>query len=219
MVKKIILFLGFFALGFTSMSQKIEPKWTYNAELGLPISIANEPFSDVMQGLVGVSTYAQFSFPFHLNFGFGGRYSLFTINEFKVPTSVDGSVHSAGGFVKIGYDKFVSDRFAVDIGVKVGYLFNGSVVRETNPEGEIIANYTNSNESMLVEPVLGLILSADERTSYRFTVGYNFQGYGFRPSFIGVNTNSGWDPSEFNQLTQYLIVGFGYTHYFRSKTN
>ena len=101
--------------------------------------------------------------------------------------------------------------------MKVGYLFSGSVVEETNPEGEVIANHTNSNESMLVEPTLGLILSADERSSYRFTFGYNFQGYGFRPSFIGVNTNSGWDPSGFNKLTQYLIVGFGYTHYFRSK--
>jgi len=172
-----------------------------------------------MQGLVGVSTYAQYSFPFHLNFGLGGRYSLFTINEFKVPTSVDGSVHSAGGFFKIGYDKFVSDRFAVDFGVRIGYLFNGSVVREANEEGEIIANHTNSNESLLVEPTLGLILSADELNSYRFTLGYNVQGYGFNPSFIGVNTNSGWDPAGYSRLTQYLLVGFGYTHYFKSKTN
>jgi len=216
-VKNILLILGFFLMSIHAFSQKMEPKWTWNVELGLPVAIANEPFDAVMQGLVGVSTYAQYSLPFHLHFGLGGRYSLFTINEFKVPTSVDGSVHSAGGFVKVGYDKFISERFAVDFGVKIGYLFNGSVVRETDPEGEIIANHTISNESMLVEPTLGLILSADERSSYRFTLGYNIQGYGFKPSFIGVNTNSGWDPAGFNKLTQYLIVGFGYTHYFKSK--
>ena len=216
-MKNIFLILGFFLMSIQAFSQKIEPKWTWNVELGLPVAIANEPFDDVMQGLVGVSTYAQYSFPAHLHFGLGGRYSLFTINEFKVPTSVGGSLHTAGGFLKIGYDKFITDRFAVDFGVKIGYLFNGSVVEETNPEGDIIANHTNSNESILVEPTLGLILSADERSSYRLTFGYNIQGYGFKPSFIGVNTNSGWDPTGFNKLTQYLIVGFGYTHYFKSK--
>jgi len=216
-VKKIIYILLTLTLCNQSVAQKITPKYTFNVELGLPISVANEPFDVVMQGLLAVSTYGQYSTPFHLNIGIGGRYSLFTINEFKVPVALNGSVHTAAGFIKIGYDKFLTERFAIDFGVKVGYSFNASDVKELNATGKTIARYNNSNQAILIEPNLGLILSADERSSYRFYLGYTIQGYGFKPDFIGLQTNSGWDPSGFNKLTQYLVVGFGYTYYFKNK--
>ncbi len=213
---KIVFYIAAFILCNNSIAQKIIPKYTFNIELGLPVSIANEPFDQVMQGLVAVSSYGQYTTPFNLNFGIGGRYSLFTINQFKVPVPLDGSVHTAAGFIKVGYDKFLTDRFAIDFGVKVGYSYNASSVKELNPEGEVIDRYYRNNTAAIIEPGLGLILSADEKSSYRFYIGYTIQGYGFKPDFIGLETNAGWDPGGFNKLTQYLIVGFGYTFYFKN---
>ncbi len=214
---RIILYILLISLSCSfSFSQKITPKFTYNVELGLPIALANEPFNAVMQGLVGVSTYVQYTTPFHLNVGVGGKYSLFTINEFKVPVALNGSVHSASGFLKIGYDKFLTERFAIDFGVKIGYSYNFSAVKELDFDNKVIARYNNQNDAILVEPNLSLILSADERSSYRFYLGYNIHGYGFKPSFIGLQSSSGWDPNGFDKLTQYLIVGFGYTYYFKN---
>ena len=214
---RLILYILIISLSCSfSFSQKITPKYTFNVELGLPVPIANEPFKAVMQGLVGVSAYGQYTTPFHLNFAVGARYSLFTINEFKVLVALDGSIHTAAGFVKVGYDKFITDRFAIDFGVKVGYSLNSSSVKELDPQGEIIARYNESNEAILVEPSLGLILSADEKNSYRFYIGYNTQGYGFKPGFIGLQSNSAWNPNGFNKLTQYLLIGFGYTYYFKN---
>jgi len=216
-VKYIILYILFFLCSSTLVGQKIEPKLTFNVELGLPVALKNEPFNDVMQGLAAASVYGQYSLPFHLNFGAGVRYSLFTINEFSVPGAFSGNVQTAAGFFKVGYDKYATDKLAYDFGVRVGYSFNFSNVKELNPEGETIRSINNQISALMVEPHLGLILAVDEKNAYRFSVGYNIVGYGFKPSFIGIESNSGWDPNGFSEVTQFLIVGFGYTHYFIGK--
>ncbi|NRA12275.1 MAG: hypothetical protein HRT57_10005, partial [Crocinitomicaceae bacterium] len=69
----------------------------------------------------------------------------------------------------------------------------------------------------LIEPTVGFILSADERNSYRFNIGYVIQGYGFRPTMLGLGSNEDYDIEKFDNLTQYLYVGFGYTFYFGVK--
>jgi len=214
-VKQIILSFFIVLSFFEVKGQKIEPKFTFNVELGLPVALANTPFNDVMQGLVGVSIYQQYSFPFHLNVGLGARYSLFTIDEFAVPDFVNGSMHTTGAFLKVGYDKFITEIFAIDFGVKLGYSLNFSSTRENDAEGDIIKRTNLQNESIHIEPTLGLILLADEKTSFRFTIGYDIQGTGFSPRFIGLNSDSNWDPNRYNSPTQYLVVGFGFTYYFR----
>ena len=108
-------------------AQTVTPKTTFNVELCLPVAMTNKPFNDFMQGLVGVSTYGQYSFPFHLNVGGGIRYSYFTINEFSVPSPVFGGVHSGSAFMKVGYDKFHNERFATDFGLKAGYSHTFSI--------------------------------------------------------------------------------------------
>ena len=121
-MKKICtILILFLSVSSFSNAQSVTPKYTYNVELCLPVAMSNQPFDDFMQGLVGASTYGQYSFPFHLNVGAGLRYSYFTINEFSVPSPVFGGVHSGSAFAKVGWDKFHSDRFATDFGLKVGY--------------------------------------------------------------------------------------------------
>lgn len=204
----IVLILG---ICFGSHSQ-IVPKYTFNIELGLPVATGNKPFNDIMQGLVAVSTYGQYSFPFHLNAGVGIHYSYFTINEFSVPSPVFGGVHSGSAFVKVGWDKFHNDRFATDFGVKVGYTQN-YFTTDLNKENDVNPVMIQSS---FTEATASFILSADSRNSYRWIVGYGIQGFGFQPKNIGLTSNEGYDPDSFNKLTQYLVVGFGYTYYFRS---
>ena len=74
-------------------AQVIEPKHTFNVELGLPNGFTNEPFKNIMQGLVNFSTYYQYDFKNHLTAGVGVRYGYFAINEFKVPKPVYGGMH------------------------------------------------------------------------------------------------------------------------------
>jgi hypothetical protein len=177
--------------------------------------MSNKPFNDFMQGLVGVSTYGQYSFPFHLNLGAGVRYSYFTINEFSVPSPVFGGVHSGTAFFKVGYDKFHNDRFATDFSLKTGYshtFFDTDLNKDegVNPidVGSTFAEFTTA-----------LILTANEKSSYRWIIGYGMQGFGFSPQLIGLETNGGYDPANFKRVTTYLVVGFGYTYYFGKSGN
>ncbi|NVK64337.1 MAG: hypothetical protein HWE22_07100 [Flavobacteriales bacterium] len=203
----LILFLG---VSGVSRAQSITPKFTYNVELCLPVAMTNKPFNDFMQGLVGVSTYGQYSFPFHLNVGAGVRYSYFTINEFSVPSPVSGGVHSGSAFMKVGWDKFHTNQLASDFGLKVGY---SQTFFDTDLNKAAGSNPVQVGSSF-AEFTAALILAANERSSYRWIVGYGMQGFGFSPQQIGLETNGGYDPDGFKRITSYLVVGFGYTYYF-----
>ncbi len=194
-------------------AQVIEPKHTFNVELGLPNGFTNEPFKNIMQGLVNFSTYYQYDFKNHLTAGVGIRYGYFAINEFKVPKPVYGGMHSTGAFLKVGWEKFINDRFAIDLGVKVGYSQH---FFDTDRNDSAGLNPIQLN-SVYIDPTLGLILTADEVSSYRLFISYASYGFGFKPSMIGLETFGGYDPAQFNKVTGFLIVGFGYTFYFKSK--
>jgi hypothetical protein len=194
-------------------AQVIEPKHTFNVELGLPNGFTNEPFKNIMQGLVNFSTYYQYDFKNHLTAGAGIRYGYFAINEFKVPKPVYGGMHSTGAFLKVGWEKFINDRFAIDLGVKVGYSQH---YFDTDRNDSAGLNPVQIN-SVYIDPTLGLILTADEVSSYRLFISYAGYGFGFKPSMIGLETFGGYDPAQFDKLTGFLIVGFGYTFYFKSK--
>ena len=210
-MKKIYtLIIIVFGISLSSNAQSLVPKYTYNVELCLPVAMSNQPFDDYMQGLVAVSTYGQYSFPFHLNLGVGVRYSYFTINEFSVPLPVSGGVHSGTGFLKVGWDKFHTDQFATDFGVKVGY---SQTFFDTDLNKKAGSNPLQIGSSY-AEFTTAFILKANENTSYRWIIGYGMQGFGFRPQDIGLETNDGFDPAKFNTITSYLVVGFGYTYYF-----
>ena len=213
-MKKICtILILFLSVSSFSNAQSVTPKYTYNVELCLPVAMSNQPFDDFMQGLVGASTYGQYSFPFHLNVGAGLRYSYFTINEFSVPSPVFGGVHSGSAFAKVGWDKFHSDRFATDFGLKVGYSqtffdtdLNKAAGKNPVQVGSSFAEFTTA-----------FILTANEQSSYRWILGYGMQGFGFSPQQIGLETNGGYDPENFKTITSYLVVGFGYTYYFGNR--
>lgn len=195
-------------------AQMISPKHTFNVELGLPNSMGNKPFNKMMQGLANLNVYYQYAFANSLAIGGGLRYSFFEVNEFRVPEPLDGGMHSAGAFLKISREKFHSDRFGTDMGVKFGYSLN-YITTDLN---EKIGRNPYQNEATYIEPCIGLVLSADEFTSYRFHIGYAFQGFGFNPNMLGTESSDGYSQKDFDKSTHYLVIGFGFTYYFKPKT-
>lgn len=213
---KNCIFYFFLFFGFATMAQdKIEPKHSFTIELGLPNSFTNKAFKQIMQGLVHVSPYYQYAFKNGLALGIGGRYSYFAINEFRVPTKVYGGYHSYGGFLKIGHEKFYSNVFAIDAGVKIGFcqnMFFSDLLRSK----ELDHIY---KPQIYLEPNLGLILASSESDTYRLSIGYSFLGHSFRPYDIGYDKGESLGYSEDNLKigSSFLTVGFGYTHHFNGK--
>ncbi len=224
------IFLAFLLLSTVSFSQddlpnfidnsyepvgEIIPKHTFNVVLGLPNSVINKPFASVMRGIVDVNPYYQYSLPNSIVFGIGLRYTHFSVNQFKVTEPMTGVLHNFGGFIKVGYEKFYSTRFAMDFSMKVGYSENflKTTLNDKNRGGAY------RFDAGFVEPTIGLILSATENSSYRFTIGYTFQGYVFKPYDLGTKMSGGWEAVEYNKASQFITFGLGYTYYFGNNDN
>lgn len=193
----------------------IEPKHSFTLELGLPNSFTNKAFREIMQGLVHVSPYYQYAFKNGFALGLGGRYSYFAINEFRVPSKVFGGNHSVGGFVKIGHEKFYSELFAIDAGVKLGYaqnIFYSDLLRSRGID-------LISKSSIYIEPIIGFVLASSESDTYRLSLGYSFFNNSFKPWDIGYEDGNeiGYTAKELAPISSFLTVGFGYTHHFNGK--
>ena len=205
----IILFL----INFQFLSQENKSNYTFNIDIGLPISSGNELFKDVMQGLVSTNFYGQYRFPVNLNIAFGARYSVFTINEFAVNKENNGAIHIGALFSQVGYEKLFTNRFALDLGMKFGYSMNYANTDLNKISGINPISY----EAFIFEPMLGLILYSDEQNSYRFNIAYCVQNYSFQPEIIGLLSNLDYLDSNLKNNTNYFVIGFGYTYFFKKK--
>ena len=206
----LIITLGLYQ---SVLTQTIEPKHTFNVELGLPNGMINKPFSQYMQGLVNVAPYYQYTMKNTLAFGMGIRYAYFGVNQFRVPMKTRGGMHSFGVFTKVSREKFHTERFSTDMGVKVGYTQNYFA---TDRNEDLYQSPYQVN-SILIEPTVELGLVADEQVSYSLVISYAFQGFAYQPHMIGLETFGGFEQKEFEKVTSYLTIGFGFTYYFKQK--
>ncbi|MFM7661217.1 MAG: hypothetical protein ACKO6A_00960 [Bacteroidota bacterium] len=216
MQKFYFLILFIFGLKYHQAQGIIDPKHSLTIELGLPNSISNRLFLEIMQGLVHVSPYYQYAMKNGLAFGIGGRYSYFAINEFRVPSKVYGGNHSYGGFFKIGHEKFHSSIFATDIGFKLGFNQNTyySDLLRTKEIDRI------NKPCFYFEPNIGLILAVNQVDTYRLSLGYSFLGYSFKQSDIGFfeNEDIGYSEKDKKPQASFFTIAFGYTHHFNGKS-
>jgi hypothetical protein len=208
------LVFGFCFLCSVSFAQGIQSDDSFTLEIGLPNAFVNKPFREIMQGLISVSPYYQYALTNGVAFGIGAHYSYFAVNEFNVPSAIYGGMHCLGGFLKVGHENFWGERFGTDFGLKLGYMHSMIKTDALFEQGIRL----NILQSAYIEPNIGLVLSSDEANSYRLTIGYPFFGFGFKPAQIGLEGDAGYAPSQYTRASSFLIVGFGYTHYFNGKT-
>ena len=215
MAQKIIAIFLFFLLVPQNLlrAQRIDPDDSFTFELSLPNSMGNKPFQLIMQGLVHANLHYQYALSSGLYLGAGVHYSYFAINEFRVPTKVYGGIHSGAAFLKLGHEKFWSERFGTDFGVRVG------VVRSYVVSDKLTAQGLSPKEvsSFYFEPNLSFILSSDVNQSFRLSIGLPIYGYSFTPQLIGLEGDFGFGPEEYLKNSTYLNVGFGYTFYLNGK--
>jgi len=207
------LFLFLFTGSIQLNAQEIDPDDSFTIDLCLPNAMGNLPFQNIMQGLVHASTHYQYAFKSGYYVGAGIHYSYFAINEFRVTPKVYGGIHSCAAFLKTGHEKFWSERFGTDIGLRAGWVrsFVVSDALSTKDQSPTI------KEGFYIEPNLSLILSSDVNQSFRLTIGYPFYGVAFSPQLIGIEGNMGYDMSEFTKNSSFLSIGFGYTYYLNGK--
>ena len=194
-------------------AQKLELDDSFVLELGLPNGFSNAPFRNIMQGLVYVSPMYQYTLKSGISLGAGLHYSYFNINQFRINQKIYGGMHNGSAFGKIGFEKFWTPSFATDFSVKIGAVQSAFFTDTLKSQG---ITY-RSTMSTYVEPNLGLCLASDVNASFRLTIGYAFYGFGFNPSYLGLNSSLGYSAADLRKTASFLIVGFGYSRYFNGK--
>lgn len=185
-----------------------DDKLSFTIEATLPSGRANPAFRNCLNGLVNAQPKVQYKFARDWFAGAGLRYSYYTVSEFKAPQKTTGGMHVFGAFAEVGWNKWQTERFGLEIGMKAGLaqqVFITGLTRETGIQRV---------NALFLQPTLSLILAADEAVAYRWIVGYNIDGYDFKPYHLGMNTGGGYTPDELNQPSQSLLVGFAFSYYF-----
>jgi hypothetical protein len=191
----------------------IQAKHSYIIDFLLPVSVKNKAFKGVMQGLVRSGIAYQYNFKNGISLGLGYQYTFFQINKFKTPQLVFGGLHINSPYVKIGYDKFYSERFGTEINCRIGYsmlsYFSDSLKRLGSK------NYNKQNYS--IEPSFALVLTGSKNTSYKWIFAYAFLAQDFNLNHIGLNANAGYVGNDLTNPIRYLSFGFSFSHYFRQR--
>lgn len=205
------MFLGiFFAQDDEAIEYKlIKPKHSYTIDFSVPISIANKPFKGVMQGFLRASASYQYSFKNKLNVGTGFNYTYFHINRFKISPQIVGGMHILNPFVKVGYENFFNERVGYDFGVKTGV---STVIFHSDSLQSNLKLQSN-----FIEPYIALALTADDHSSYKWMLAYNFLALKFTPDKIGDFVNEDYKVSEYARITRFISFGFCFTHYFKQR--
>lgn len=217
MISKVkLFFLGSLLCVSKSVvaQESIEPKWTFNTDISIPFEISNPFFHKAVDGVLNFQPYVQYSLPFHFHLGVGAKYQFFKINSVEIPSPRFGGFHTFGGFVNIGYDQFLTKRFALDISLKAGYgvnLYRYSVVQGQNIQSRM-------QGVPFIEPGLGLILTITGNLGVKWYFGYGFQNYALRPQDVGFESNEGYTEDELSGKSQYVQAGFGLVYYIGYKS-
>lgn len=216
-MKKIIftsLFLFVFG-GIFSQRQVQQSKSSFKIDLCLPNTVANYAFNRIHNGLADVSMYYQYNVFNGLTVGGGLRYAYFMIDQFSVSNPISGGLHMPSAFLKVGYEKFTTDRFAYEWSLNSGYTYAVS----SNDSTKAILGEPFIDQDVFIQPKLGLYLIADQSAAFSLILSYTWFLNNFRPEYHAQDgfSGTGMKPSDWAGVTQFFSVGFGYSHYFGRK--
>lgn len=184
-------------------------------DLGLPNTVANYAFDRIHNGLGDAAVYYQKNVLNGLTLGGGLRYSYFMIDQFSVSNPITGGLHFPAGFLKVGYEKFTTDRFAYEWSLNSGYMMAIS----SNDSTKANLGEPFIDGGVFIQPKLGMYLVAEESSAFSLMVSYTWFLPNYRPDYHAQESfpGTGMKPEDWAGVTQFFSVGFGYSYYFGRK--
>lgn len=209
MMKKALAILLVAVISITSIAQDFQPKGSFKIDVAVPVIIQNKAFKKTQQGLLNYSMYYQHAFK-GFTVGAGVRYNYFNVNEFSLVERIRGGLHQVGGFAKLGYERFLTDRLSIDVGVRGGFLemFSKNTYTDSLLGGAL------QRSTWFVEPVIHVSYLASEASAFFFHIGYNMQFFHYTPDFLALDEITPYTAADNAKITQYITFGFGYSYFF-----
>ncbi|MES2513175.1 MAG: hypothetical protein V4580_03490, partial [Bacteroidota bacterium] len=162
-------------------------------------------FSGVVEGNVNVTCKLVSDF----FFGVGYSYTYYKSQKVFRDQNVNTNMQSQNGYLKLGYDKFYSDRGFVTFSVNMGYNFNqykGLKYRSDT----LVGKYPTKFSSAFVEPVIGLYLMVDPNFAIGGHISYNYNFSKYDPTYPGFDRWFDYKRVKNNWNMSMITVGFGF---------
>jgi len=191
----------------------IQPKGSLTVDIGIPTNERNGAFDNVLEGLFNGGIGYQHNIHEGLTIGAGLKYSFFINDRFALnQTAGPGAMHIPAVYAKVGFEKFTTDRFSFNFGVRGGY----SSMIVVNDSNSVSIGGPYIDESFFVEPQLELLVTSDkgEPNGFSLVLGYAIYFSEFNSKFISRDKFIGLLPEDSIGFTRFFSLGFGFRHYF-----
>lgn len=212
-VHTLLLLIGFWSYNALSQSNKVfEPKGSLSIDVGIPAQGKNESFGRVMNGLFNGGINYQYNVYKGLTIGLGTKYSFFIINTFALNNANwRGGLHMPSVYGKIGYEKFITERFSVNTSARLGY----TMMVSTNDSCQVNLGGPYTEGAFFVEPQVELLFTTEKESPHGFSMvlGYVFNMSHFGPEYLCMETIPNLFEEDYVGITRFLSIGFGYRYY------
>lgn len=190
-----------------------QPKGSFTIDVGIPTSEKNVAFSNILEGLFNGGVGYQYNVYKGLTVGGGAKYSFFTNDRFALKNTVGkGGLHIPSLYLKVGYEKFTTDRFSYNISARAGYANLISI----NDSSKVILGGPFMESTFFIEPQLELLLTSEKNdpNAFSLVLGYAIYFVEYRPEYLSRSQFTGFLPEYSEGLTRFFSLGFGYRYYF-----
>ena len=212
---KYFIFVGVMAISTLTYAQGekvFEPTGSISVDVGIPAQGKNDAFGYIMNGLFNGGVNFQYNVWGGLTLGVGVKYSYFIINPHSL-NNVEwrGGLHMPSAYGKIGYEKFITERFSLNVSARMGY----TMMLSSNDSCKVNLGGPFTESAFFLEPQIELLFTTEKESPHGFSlvVGYLMNGARFRPAYLCMENLPNLLEEDYVGMTRFLSIGFGYRYY------
>lgn len=199
-----------------SQEKTFQPTGSFSVDLGIPAKGKNVAFGNVMNGLFNGGLTYQYNVFGGLTLGIGAKYSFFIINPFALNNANwGGGLHAPSVYGKVSYERFITERFSLNVGLRTGY----TMMVSSNDSCKVHNNGPYTESTFFLEPQIELLLLTGKNSSdgFSFVLGYNMIFSEFGPDYLCIQNIPNSVEEHYEGITRFLSIGFGYRYYMGRK--
>jgi hypothetical protein len=190
------------------------PRFSIRANAGIPKIASSAQFRNSFSGVITGDASVNCKLFADFFAGVGYSYTYYKCQKyFRDPLrdNINTILQTQNGYVKVGYDKFFSERGFVTFSMNMGYsLSQYRSVRYKNDslKGKYPTQYSNA----FIEPMLDVYFIVDPNFAIGGHLSYNYNFAQFNPLYPQFNQ---WGPYGYNSISNkwnmsLITLGFGF---------
>lgn len=210
----ILLFTWCIASSQQEKSPPELPRFSIRANAGIPKIASSKQFRNSFSGVITGDASVDCKLFSNFFTGIGYSYTYYKCQKyFRDPLrdNINTILQTQNGYVKVGYDKFFSERGFVTFSVNMGYsLSQYKSVRYKNDslKGKYPTQYSNA----FIEPMIGVYFIVDPNFAIGGHLSYNYNFAQFNPLYPQFNE---WGPYGYTGISNkwnmsLITLGFGF---------